>query len=161
MCASASHNVVIILGFFLSFYLLSLGSLLILQDRVVIGFGNFSWSMRLWAERGEFWKEIWNSRYNFLGVVGGVWRWLCRHLWRKISAHVDGGLSGGSSRNLVNLGFVNYCNSHRNLHWGPAGARCCVQCTVEYKQLVTLMNGKATLNICSWAIKRIHYFKVW
>ena len=37
-----------------------------------------------------------NFGYDFWGVGGDVWRWLCRHLRRKISAHVDGGPSVGS-----------------------------------------------------------------
>ena len=38
-----------------------------------------------------------NFRYDFWGVGGDVWRWLCRHVRRKISAHVDGGTSERSS----------------------------------------------------------------
>ena len=48
-----------------------------LFSKVVIGFQNFVY---------DFWR-----------VGGDVWRWLYRHVCRKISAHIDGGLSGGSS----------------------------------------------------------------
>ena len=34
--------------------------------------------------------------YDFWGVGGDVWRWLCRHVCRKNSASVDGGPCGGS-----------------------------------------------------------------
>ena len=44
-------------------------------SKVVLGFQNFG--------------------YDFWGVGGDVWRWLCRHVRRQISAHVDGGPSGG------------------------------------------------------------------
>ena len=40
---------------------------------------------------------FWNFGYDFLAVGGDVWRWLCRHTHRKISASVNGGPSGGSS----------------------------------------------------------------
>ena len=40
--------------------------------------------------------EFWNFRYDFWGVGGDVWRRLCRHACRKISASVDGRLSGVS-----------------------------------------------------------------
>ena len=38
-----------------------------------------------------------NFGYEFLGVGGHIWRWLCRHVRQQISAHVDGGPSGGAS----------------------------------------------------------------
>ena len=47
-------------------------------------------------KRGVFWKVVirfWNFGYDFWGVEGYIWRWLCR----KISTHVDWGPSGGSS----------------------------------------------------------------
>jgi hypothetical protein len=37
-----------------------------------------------------------NFRYDFWWVWGDVWRWLCRHVRRKISVCVDGGTSGPS-----------------------------------------------------------------
>ena len=37
-----------------------------------------------------------NLGYDFWGVGGDVLRWLCRHVRRKISSDVDGGLSGVS-----------------------------------------------------------------
>ena len=46
-------------------------------SKVVLGFRNFGY---------DCWR-----------VGGDVWRWLCRHIFRKISAHVDGGASIGSS----------------------------------------------------------------
>ena len=42
----------------------------------------------IWADKGEYFtKVVWGFRnfgYDF-------WMWLCRHVRRKISAHVDGG----------------------------------------------------------------------
>ena len=49
---------------------------------------------------GVFWKVVegfQNLRYDFRRVGGGVYRWFCRHVCRKISARVDGGTSGPSS----------------------------------------------------------------
>jgi hypothetical protein len=37
-----------------------------------------------------------NFRYDFWVVGRDVWRWLCRHVFQKISASIDGGLSRGS-----------------------------------------------------------------
>ena len=51
-------------------------------------------------KRWVFWKAVlwfWNFGYNFWGIGGDVWRWLCRHMHRKNSTGVDGRLSGGSS----------------------------------------------------------------
>ena len=41
--------------------------------------------------------ELWNFAFASLRVGGDFWRWLCRHVRRKISAHIDGGPSRGSS----------------------------------------------------------------
>ena len=41
-------------------------------------------------------STIFRGFYDFLRVRGVVLGQLCRHVHRKISAHVDGGLSGGS-----------------------------------------------------------------
>ena len=32
---------------------------------------------------------FWNFGYDFRGVRGDIWRWLCRHLHRQISAHAN------------------------------------------------------------------------
>jgi hypothetical protein len=48
------------------------------------------------VRRGVFSKVVlgfWNFGYDFWGVEWDVWRWLCRHMHRKISAHADGGTS--------------------------------------------------------------------
>ena len=52
-----------------------------------------------------FWSLYFSSRlrlarllkfwYDFLGIGGDVWRWLCMHMQRKISSHVDGGQAEG------------------------------------------------------------------
>ena len=49
---------------------------------------------RLWVDRGVFSKVVlgfWNFRYDLWGFGWDVLRWLCRHVHRKISAHVVGG----------------------------------------------------------------------
>ena len=48
---------------------------------------------------------VWNFAYAFLGIGGDVWRWLCIHVRRNISADVDGGLSEVSR---VGLNMVVY-----------------------------------------------------
>ena len=53
----------------------------------------------LGGQRGLFSKVVLvfrNFRYDLWEVGGDFWRWLCRHVWRKISASVAGGPSGGS-----------------------------------------------------------------
>ena len=54
----------------------------------------------LGRQRGVFSKFVLGFRnfgYDFCGVGGDVWRWLCRHVRRKISTHVHGGTSERSS----------------------------------------------------------------
>ena len=54
----------------------------------------------LGAQKGVFSKVVLGFRnfgYDFWGVGGYVWRWLCRPMRRKISAHSVGGTSEQSS----------------------------------------------------------------
>ena len=56
------------------------------------------WSQQYWSEWSvsKVVPVFRNSGYDFWGVGGDLWRWLCRHVHLKISTHVDGGPSGGS-----------------------------------------------------------------
>ena len=56
----------------------------------------------MWADKGGYFQKVVvgfrNFGYDFWGVGRDVWRWLCRHMRRKISARVDGGTSGPVKR---------------------------------------------------------------
>ena len=49
-----------------------------------------------WGGKGGIFKSCPRVLIWLLGVGGDVWRWLCRHMCRKISASVYWGPSGGS-----------------------------------------------------------------
>ena len=64
--------------------------------------------MTLFVRLSVFQKLYW-------GVGGDVWRWLCRHVCRKISAHVDGGPVGVSSSKLDCTTILTFSNSQRDI----------------------------------------------
>ena len=66
---------------------------------------------KLWSERSAFANRsiskvvigFLNFGYEFLVVVGDVWGQLCRHAPWKISAHINGELSGGSREHISGM----------------------------------------------------------
>ena len=50
----------------------------------------------LTGQRGRFWKIfLWfrHIGYDLWGILGYVWKWLCRQVRQRIADHVDGGTS--------------------------------------------------------------------